>query len=60
MFFKDFSETEERIQRGMYAFQLAQAAGWDYVQESMKAYGVMPEDYFEDPQKTYHEILNAS
>ena len=59
MFFKDFSETEERIRRGMHAFQLAQSAGWDYVQESMKAYGVMPKDYFDDPQKTYREILRT-
>ena len=59
MFFKDFSETEERITRGMYAFQLAQAAGWEHVQESMKEYGVMPERYFEDPKKAYREIPGA-
>jgi hypothetical protein len=59
MFFKDFSDTKERIRRGMYAFQLAQSAGWDHVQGSMKAYGVMPKEYFDDPQKTYREICGA-
>lgn len=59
MFFKDFSETQERIARGMYAFQLAQSAGWETVQESMKAYGVMPESYFQDPGKAYRQILSA-
>ncbi len=47
MFFKDFSNTDERIRRGMHAFQLAQAAGWDRVVESMKAYRVMPETFFQ-------------
>jgi len=59
MFFKDFSETEERITRGMSAYRLAQEAGWEHVLDSMKAYGVMPESYFEDPQKAYREIPGA-
>jgi hypothetical protein len=45
MFFKDFSDTDERIRRGMYAFQLSQAAGWNRVVESMKDYRVMPETF---------------
>jgi len=60
MFFKNFSETEERITRGMYAFRLAQTAGWERVQESMKAYGVMPDNYFEDPREAYREILKGT
>jgi hypothetical protein len=45
MFFKDFSHTEERIRRGMHAFRLAQAAGWDHVVASMEDYRVMPSSF---------------
>lgn len=57
MLFKNFSETQERIARGMHAFKLAQAAGWQQVEESMKAYGVMPESYFQNPRMACEPLL---
>ncbi len=56
LFFRDFSSTEERITKGLRAYDLAVQAGWDRVYESMLYYGQMPNEFFADPNRHYHGI----
>ena len=47
--FRDFSDTDERIMKGLSAYDLAERAGWDKVFHAMEYYGQMPTDFFQDP-----------
>ena len=47
--FRDFSMREERIEKGLAAFALAEAAGWDRVETSLGDYGLMPPVFLLDP-----------
>ncbi len=47
--FRDFSDTDERITKGLSAYDLAERAGWDKVYQAMEYYGQMPTDFFQDP-----------
>ena len=47
--FRDFSNTEERIDKGLRAYDLAQHTGWDKVLDSIQYYGQMPNEFFRDP-----------
>lgn len=58
-FFKDFSNTDERIEKGVQAFQFAAGAGWNRVVQSMQQYRVLPSDYFENPDAHYAAIANG-
>ena len=47
--FRDFSNTDERILKGLRAYDLAERAGWDKVYRTMEYYGQMPAEFFRDP-----------
>lgn len=46
LWFRDFSCREERVKRGLEAFQLAADAGWDRAAESLKVYNILPASFF--------------
>ncbi|TWU02991.1 hypothetical protein [Stieleria varia] len=52
-YFRDFANTEERIERGLQAYALAQRSGWDRVFDSMRYYGQMPDAFFDEPHKHF-------
>jgi hypothetical protein len=44
--FADFANREERIEKGLRAFDIAAAAGWDEVQNSLRDYDILPDAFF--------------
>lgn len=45
-FFRNFADQDERIEKGLLAFDVAAAVGWDYVESSLKNYKVLPDAFF--------------
>lgn len=54
--FDDFSDTVERVEKGMMAFDLAGAVGWSGVERSLDAYGLMPKAFTIDPNAFFANI----
>ncbi len=47
--FKNFSDTDERIGKAHESFEVAEKVGWTQVFTSMKKYDVMDENFFDNP-----------
>jgi hypothetical protein len=58
MRFKDFSNTDERIEKAIRAHELAEEAGWDHVGQTIRYQGVLPQRFFDDPL-SYADSLRA-
>jgi len=56
LWFNDFSNKEERIEKGMRAFDFAERMGWAHVSDSMRAYRVLPGRVFDGPKLCFAEI----
>lgn len=56
LFFRDFSDQQERIIKGMRAYDLAERVGWDQVWQAMEYYGQMPHRFFAAPLDYFREI----
>jgi len=46
--FRDFNNREQRITRGLAAFDIAAAVGWDQVESALDEYAVLPRAFFVD------------
>ncbi|MEQ1730005.1 MAG: hypothetical protein ABL982_16690 [Vicinamibacterales bacterium] len=60
MFFKDFSNTEERVGKALRSYALAERAGWDRVEAAMQHYNVLPAAYLRDPAGYVAQLSSAS
>ncbi len=49
LFFHDFSNTDERIEKAVRSYQVAEEAGWPHVAECIRYHGVLPDRFFADP-----------
>lgn len=49
--FKNFSDTDERIRNAHQCFDIADRTGWQKVFSAMKEYKVLSEDFFNNPLK---------
>jgi hypothetical protein len=49
MLFHDFGDTDERIEKAIRSYELAERAGWPTVAEAIRYQGVLPERCFDDP-----------
>jgi hypothetical protein len=49
MLFKHFGNTDERIEKAMRSYELAERAGWDEVGDAIRYHGVLPQRFFDDP-----------
>src|SRR5262249_55069037 len=49
LFFRNFADKAERIDKGMRAYDHAAKGGWDHVCQSLREYGLMPRQFFEAP-----------
>ena len=49
LFFRNFADKEERIEKGLRAYDCAERAGWDRVRDSMRDYRLMPARFFQSP-----------
>lgn len=56
LFFRDFSDREERIEKAMRSYDLAQRAGWDRVTRSMRDYRVLPAAFLGAPRDYVREL----
>jgi hypothetical protein len=59
LLFHDFSNTDERIEKAMRSYDLAEQTGWPRVAQCIRYHGVLPERFFADPI-TYADGLRAS
>jgi hypothetical protein len=56
LWFRDFADKDERIDRGLKAYDLAARVGWPGVERSLKYYGVMPTPLLEEPERSLAEL----
>jgi hypothetical protein len=59
MRFRDFSNTDERIEKAFRSYELAERTGWPHVAECIRYHGVLPERFFADPVR-YADGLRAT
>ena len=59
LYFRDFADKNERIAKGMLAFELAVKAGWDRVEHSLRAYGIMPDDFVADAKRHFQGLRSS-
>jgi hypothetical protein len=53
MWFRNFARQEERITNGLRAFDMAAAAGWDFVELALRHYAVLPDAFFINPREYF-------
>jgi hypothetical protein len=53
LIFKSFADMDERIDRGLAAFDLAATAGWEAVEAALSSYGLMPSEFSADPARYF-------
>lgn len=46
--FRDFGNTEERIEKAVRSYELAEQAGWPHVAECIRYQGILPDRFFSD------------
>ncbi len=49
LIFRNFADKQERIDKGLRAYEYAEKMGWDHVRESMRRYGRLPRQFFRSP-----------
>ena len=49
MRFSNFGDTDERIEKAVRSYELAEDSGWDRVGEAIRYHGVLPGRFFDDP-----------
>jgi hypothetical protein len=59
LFFRDFSNKQERIYHATRAYRIAESRGWNRVVEAMKSYGVIAEQFYPDPSG-YVDLLKQN
>jgi hypothetical protein len=57
--FHDFSNTDERIEKAVRSYELAERGGWPRVAECIRYHGVLPDRFFADPVG-YADLLRAA
>jgi hypothetical protein len=57
--FSNFSDTTERVEKGLMAFSRAGIAGWYNVERSLDAYALMPKAFTADPNAFFASIRRA-
>ena len=48
--FRSFADKDERIEKAMRSYRFAERAGWRKVEADMRAYDVLPAEYWDDRQ----------
>ncbi len=51
--FRNFSRLEERVERGLGAFDTAASVGWKHVEAALAAYEILPRAFFERDSKAH-------
>ncbi len=58
-FFRDFSNKEERIKKGLRAFDIAAELGWDGVEAALRSYEILPEAFFTCSAKYFDDVRES-
>jgi hypothetical protein len=59
IFFRNFAEKNERIEKGLRAYDTAARSGWNRVFESQKDYGLLPSSFFTSPREHAGELMDG-
>lgn len=59
LFFSNFADQDERIEKGLRAFNLAADVGWDHVEASLRCYEILPETFFADSREHFESVREA-
>jgi len=57
--FRNFARREDRIEKGMQAFDMGAAWGWDHVEQALRHYAVLPDEFFTAPADHFARMRNA-
>lgn len=57
--FRNFCDTEERIEMGMRAYDKARTIGWDKVEHCLTDYGIMPSEFSVDPIRFFQSLTQT-
>ncbi len=57
--FRNFAEQNDRIEKGERAFEVAADVGWDQVELALRAYEILPEEFFADNETYFHGLRGA-
>ena len=57
--FRDFSDTDERIEKGIAAFDRASKHGWSKVEQALDDYSVMPDAFMIDPSAFFSAVQRS-
>lgn len=57
MWFRNFADRQERIDKGMWAAELAFRAGWGSVRASLQNYRLLPTEFWSEPQVVIARLL---
>jgi hypothetical protein len=60
MAFKNFGDTDERIEKAVHSYDLAERAGWGRVSDTIRRHGVLPQRFFADPRAYAGELAGAA
>jgi hypothetical protein len=58
MFFRDFSSKQERIAKGLVAYNVARRQGWPHVAASLAKYRLLPQEFFTSPREHYASLAS--
>lgn len=56
LWFRNFANQDERIEKGLAAMEIASRVGWRAVDAALRKYAVLPEEYFEQPAVWFEEF----
>jgi len=60
MWFRDFGDTDERIEKAVRSYDVAEDQGWDLVGGTIHLQGVLPPRFFADPLGYVEEMRRAT
>lgn len=58
-FFRNFSDQEERIEKGLCAFNVAATVGWDRVEATLRDYEILPDAFFISSRQHFEIVREA-
>jgi len=59
IWFGNFSSQEERVANGLRAFEFAAGVGWHCVEDALRNYAVLPEEFFANSERHFQTIYDA-
>ncbi len=59
LLFRDFADKNDRIAKGMRAFDLAERVGWSHVSRALQEYGVMAPGQLDSPEGSFQALRDG-